>query len=364
MDFTDFDRRRIELYVAGLHGADHGQSARDVPRDTVICGSCETRSSIERRNVDRFPKGLGAVYSAYVRQAQALFSFVAPTSSFSVCAADNRSRFLNPTIVKSRLVADRNSQGVLLPLDRNRHWGELLHLSKFDRPFDQKDDRLVWRGATTGVFNRAGLSVDYSARYYVALQNHKNANIDIKYNKIVQLDECVPDIPIELIKAHHDPQGLSLAQQMASKFLLCLEGNDVATALKWMMASNSTVIMPTPTCETWFCEGELVPWEHYVPIDNDLSNIEDVYDWCLTNNIRCREIAQNGKRFISKFLSVWNEANIIREVINCYVNSSDIDVHFPLRDRVFQAGNCVGLQFRFARFLASTVLMRRGIGAF
>ena len=48
---------------------------------------------------------------------------------------------------------------------------------------------------------------------------------------------------------------LSILEQLEYKFVLCLEGNDVATNLKWVMSSNSLAVMPKPRYETWFMEG-------------------------------------------------------------------------------------------------------------
>ena len=43
------------------------------------------------------------------------------------------------------------------------------------------------------------------------------------------------------------------------KFILAIEGYDVATNLKWIMSSNSLAVMPRPTYATWFMEGTLIP---------------------------------------------------------------------------------------------------------
>ena len=55
------------------------------------------------------------------------------------------------------------------------------------------------------------------------------------------------------------------------KYLISIEGNDVASNLKWLFASKCLILMPKPTCETWFCEGLLEPWVHYIPLENNLS---------------------------------------------------------------------------------------------
>lgn len=64
-------------------------------------------------------------------------------------------------------------------------------------------------------------------------------------------------------------EKMTLRQHLDYKFILSLEGNDVASNLKWVMSSNSLAVMPRPTCETWFMEGRLIPNYHYVEIKPD-----------------------------------------------------------------------------------------------
>lgn len=50
----------------------------------------------------------------------------------------------------------------------------------------------------------------------------------------------------------------TIREHLDYKFIMALEGNDVASNLKWVMSSNSLAVMTRPTCETWFMEGTLV----------------------------------------------------------------------------------------------------------
>ena len=45
-----------------------------------------------------------------------------------------------------------------------------------------------------------------------------------------------------------------------------LEGNDVATQLKFALRSNSVVVMPPPKWENFLLHGLLKPWVHFVPV--------------------------------------------------------------------------------------------------
>jgi hypothetical protein len=59
------------------------------------------------------------------------------------------------------------------------------------------------------------------------------------------------------------------------RYLVSVEGNDVATNLKWALASGCVVLMPKPRVETFFAEGMLKPYVHYVPISDDTSDLEE-----------------------------------------------------------------------------------------
>ena len=68
---------------------------------------------------------------------------------------------------------------------------------------------------------------------------------------------------------------MPVAGQLRYKYVLSVEGNDVATNLKWILASNSLCLMPAPRMETWFMEGRLVAGHHYVQVRDDFSDLEE-----------------------------------------------------------------------------------------
>jgi hypothetical protein len=51
----------------------------------------------------------------------------------------------------------------------------------------------------------------------------------------------------------------------------------------------------TPT-KDWF-HDLLVPWEHYVPVSADLSDLRRKYEWAESHPVEARRIAENGTRF-------------------------------------------------------------------
>lgn len=339
---VDFNLKRIAIYEAGLRDLGPVKpSSTWRSKSPFVCGPFETRQNLEARIREIYPEGLGRRYRAYVRPTQFFFARFAPHTAFRIHAEDNRSRFLQPTILKSRLIVDRGAKGVLLPLNFSRHWAALAELAVADRPFSEKNDNLLWRGAPTGPFVDRGDGQGYSPRYYVARLGPLSEGIDIKYGPVYDKG-FASDIPASELNAlcgGHMP----LREQLSSKFLLSLEGNDVSSGLKWMMASNSTVVMPTPTTETWFCEGELEPWVHYVPVAADLSDLNEIYSWCRDNISACEEIARNGTSFVRRFLNADNELLLVKSVVKAYVAYTDYRLDFGSFERLAQSLNRVKL---------------------
>ena len=79
-----------------------------------------------------------------------------------------------------------------------------------------------------------------------------------------------------------DSHRMSEADMGQYRYTLSLEGNDVATDLKWKLASGSLVLMPPPTKEGWLMEGRLQPWVHYVPLDSP-EDVDVKLRWCRDN---------------------------------------------------------------------------------
>ncbi|GIR91542.1 MAG: hypothetical protein CM15mP92_0060 [Halieaceae bacterium] len=75
----------------------------------------------------------------------------------------------------------------------------------------------------------------------------------------------------------------SLDTHLKHKFILCIEGNDVASNLKWVMSSNSVAVMPKPKYESWFMEGKLIPNYHYILIKDDYSDLEEKLNYYKKN---------------------------------------------------------------------------------
>ena len=205
-----------------------------------------------------------------------------------------------PSFVKSRPIEGNISYSVLLNLDKNRHFTFI----KDNRRFREKLDMLI---------GRAFVDQPHRVRFWEMYFGHPLCDLGNINKKLVSHPEwSVKPITID----HH----------LDYKYILCLEGNDVATNLKWVMSSNSVAVMPSPVYETWFMEGTLIPNYHYIEIKPDFSDLEERLNYYTAHPEECEQIIRNAHTYIKQFQNSKRERLIHLMVIEKYFQAVKLPV--------------------------------------
>lgn len=199
-----------------------------------------------------------------------------------------------PSIVKSRPIAGDNENSVVMKLDKVRHF----HFIEDDRRFIDKKNSVVWRGAVKQPHRKRFVRQWYNAEAF-----------DIGQTKPVE------DVP--WFKGF-----LSIYDQLAHKFIFCIEGFDVATNLKWAMSSNSVCVMPKPKFETWFMEGRLQAGVHYIEVKDDCSDLEEKVAYYSEHTDEALEIIENAHAYVDQFRDSRREKLISLLVLEKYFRQS------------------------------------------
>lgn len=194
------------------------------------------------------------------------------------------------TIVKSRPI-NHNGNSVIMKLDSLRHY----HFVNDKIPFSEKKNMAVWRGYIHKE-NRRSLVEKF--------HNHSLCNIG-------QSNE-------NLENPNWQKKYLSIKDQLKYKFIISIEGLDVATNLKWIMSSNSLCFMPTPKFETWYMEGKLIPNIHYVHIKDDYSDLEEKITYYSNNEKLSLKIIANAQDWVNQFKNKKLEKIISLKVLEKY----------------------------------------------
>jgi hypothetical protein len=196
-----------------------------------------------------------------------------------------------PSLVKSRPILGNNENSVLLNLHKIRHFTFVNDR----KDFTKKKNMLVGRNFA---------DQEHRIRFLKMYKNHPLCNVG-KINKT----GGYPDL--------YKPK-LSIHDHLNYKFILCLEGNDVASNLKWVMSSHSLAVMPSPKYETWFMEGTLVADYHYVLIKDDYSDLEARLNYYIENTEKALEIIKNANQYVKQFQNKEREDLISLTVLEKY----------------------------------------------
>lgn len=200
-----------------------------------------------------------------------------------------------PTIVKSRPLYVDHAHSVLLKLDKVRHF-TYVHDTK---PWREKQPRAIFRGK---VLNKA-CRMRFMELYY----DHP----------LVDAGDVGPLAHKQWLR-----EKKTIPEHLDYKFVLALEGNDVASNLKWIMSSNCLAVMPKPSCETWFMEGRLVAGVHYVELKADLSDLIEQMTYYIAHPEEAEAIIRNAQAYVAQFRDEEREDLISYLVLERYFQRS------------------------------------------
>lgn len=195
-----------------------------------------------------------------------------------------------PTIVKSRPISVGDTNSVLMQLDKNRHF----YFPDDQLAFSAKRPMAVWRGQ---------INNERRAELVRSFAGHPLCDVG-----------AVGRIRKDLIEKPFMP----VHDQLAYRFIISIEGHDVATNLKWGMASNSLCMSPKLKYETWFMEGRLQEGVHFVGLKDDFSDLEDKIIYYNQHIDEAQAIIRNANAWVDEFRDTKREDLLSLMVLQRY----------------------------------------------
>jgi DNA-directed RNA polymerase subunit E'/Rpb7 len=95
---------------------------------------------------------------------------------------------------------------------------------------------------------------------------------------------------------------LNMAEQSNYQFIVHVDGNVNAYRLLYTMTTGSVILRVMSEYTSW-AEQYLVPNEHYIAIEPDLSNLKLKMEWCMKNPRKCMEISARAQQLARTLLS-------------------------------------------------------------
>lgn len=234
---------------------------------------------------------LGKNGSTYYLDSKPLLRLFPPQLYFCRDFGDVTYVPANPSLVKSRPIRTNNQNSVVLKLDSVRHF--YVYPDKVR--FEEKRPMLVWRGAS---------HQPHRQRFLEQFHDHHLCDVGCVHKR-------------SLVTPYHRA-FLTIAEQLQYRYILSIEGNDVATNLKWILSSNSLCFMVKPKYETWLMEGLLEPNVHYVLLKDDYSDLEEKIQYYNTYPEEAKKIITNANIWMKQFFNKKQEVLVNYLVLKKY----------------------------------------------
>lgn len=181
---------------------------------------------------------------------------------------------------------------------------------KFDIPWKEKISTAVFRGSSTGsgltIETNQRLKVSYMSKIEKMKKNHKNyldAGItkwNLRPKKFMNNEYLqtlnLQELDLELV------DKLTPYEQSRYKYIIHIDGHVTAHRLSYQLSMNSVILLVKNKWKNWYYDL-LNPYEHYIPVQEDLSDLFEKIEWCRNNDHKCQIIAENAKKFYDYYLT-------------------------------------------------------------
>lgn len=214
---------------------------------------------------------------------------------FSYIFGDVRQESPQPAFVKTRMIGQGPRPSVLCRLNALRH-------------FWWVKDRVEWQDKKPQLVSRNIVGQEHRRRFVAMYHDHPLCNVG-RVN--------APDDPTPGWRPY-----MPMAEQLQYRYIACIEGNDVATNLKWVMSSNSIAVMPRPTCESWFMEDTLIPNVHYICIADDYHDLPERLQYYNTHPEEAQRILKAAHAYVQQFQDTRLEHYTQRLVMERYMQAT------------------------------------------
>jgi len=218
-----------------------------------------------------------------------------PDTTFLVCIGDSHDfTTKKPIFVMSRL---HNEEKILFPdfdaLSSRYQVIDGIDLETTDFPiaWEDRDERIVWRGRTNQKGGICEHNKTRSPRWHICQLSREYPDlIDAGFTRIAP--HSSPSLQ-EFLKPF-----LSTKQLFSYKYQAWLDGGVSSYSNSgWRFYTGATVIKSDSDYVQWYF-ADMEPWVHYVPIKRNLSDLVEALIYLKEHDGLAKQIAQNGLEFV------------------------------------------------------------------
>lgn len=171
--------------------------------------------------------------------------------------------------------------------------------------WETRKDAVFWRGSPTTHFKDAAdnpiETLDQAPRIAMCLKLRHRQDCDVGIMAVWGDLKAVFPISDDDIMKYLQENGVyrpraSMWNHADYRFTIDIDGVSNAWSFFEKLLLGCCVLKVGSPFEQWFYT-HIKPWVHYVPVRDDLSDLEEKIDWCMGHSADAAEIARNGQAF-------------------------------------------------------------------
>jgi hypothetical protein len=247
--------------------------------------------------------------------------------------------------ILSMTTTDRHAD---VPIPTWDDWSRVSYPSKrFGKDFNEypdpfvgsyrtKKDTAVFRGASTGL----GTTIETNPRLRFAAASLRGRADDdnipfldcgiTKWNcrpRRCRASDYYDYIHQDLINQIPLVPTMTYQEQATHKFILHLPGHSEAYRLGMELGMGSVILLYPCRYKLWYSHL-LVPYVHYVPVQEDVDDVIEKIRWCKQHVDDCEKIAHNAREFYETVLSRNGLLDHVSDVL-CHVQKQTGLLQYP-----------------------------------
>ncbi|KAJ7454304.1 glycosyl transferase family 90-domain-containing protein [Mycena galericulata] len=171
-----------------------------------------------------------------------------------------------------------------------------------DIAWEDKEPKLYWRGTANGGHIYGENYRSFPRFRLVDLARNHSDIIDARMTAFVD-SHCTDDCDRDTIVTEYAIEGPVAPKEeiYQFKYLLDVDGNTFSGRYLGLLRSGSLVFKST-AFEEYFSDW-LHPYEHYIPVRPDLSDLVAKVNWAIENEAEARAIQERGMQFATRVLT-------------------------------------------------------------
>lgn len=187
-------------------------------------------------------------------------------------------------------------------------------------PWDKKASIAFWRGASS---DKAYNIDTYKSRPRVIISRLSQEFPDlVEAGIIISIDMQLKDI---LLKDNLVKNFADIEEHLKYKYLPCLDGYMcTCPGFQWRLLSNSVCFKQKSNEIQWFYSA-IKPYEHYIPLENDMSDLIEKIKWARSSDEICLKISKNATDFVLNNLMLEDNYLYLYNVLETYSSYLKID---------------------------------------